>query len=384
MSLREESHRRTAWSALVSASLAAALLFGGSEPALASHVGCGDTITTDTTLDSSLLNCPNNGLIIDGDGVTLDLRGYLVQGDLAPTPSCDPGPCDVGVAIEGHSRVEVTGGSIRAFGVGILAFRARYTRVVRVGARRNSEFGLLLASASRSVVKGSDFSQNLAPEGDGIGLFGTHRTRIARNTIFSNAGPGIHLGDARRNRIGDNRMADNAPSMLVEGSHNRIRGNRILRGAGIIVGPPGHRNRLIANDVIEAVDSIAIESGRGNRLRRNRVTRAQGAGIRLGLRRPPIGGSKTLVRNNLVRGTRGDGFLVHAEDSRSNLRGNLAIRSSDDGFDVRSRSAQLANNRALDNRDLGIHTVTAAVDAGGNVARGNGDARQCVGVACDP
>jgi hypothetical protein len=40
--------------------VAGATALGGGR-ALASHVSCGDTITADTTLDSDLADCPNNG-----------------------------------------------------------------------------------------------------------------------------------------------------------------------------------------------------------------------------------------------------------------------------------------------------------------------------------
>ena len=47
----------------------------GAGPAAASQVSCGDTITADTTLDSDLVNCPNNGIVIGADDITLDLDG---------------------------------------------------------------------------------------------------------------------------------------------------------------------------------------------------------------------------------------------------------------------------------------------------------------------
>ena len=37
---------------------------------------CGDTITADTTLDSDLVDCPNNGIVIGADDITLDLNGH--------------------------------------------------------------------------------------------------------------------------------------------------------------------------------------------------------------------------------------------------------------------------------------------------------------------
>ena len=58
----------------------------GGGQALASDVGCGDTITTDTTLDSDLVNCPNNGIIIGADNITLDLNGHTIDGDAAGRP----------------------------------------------------------------------------------------------------------------------------------------------------------------------------------------------------------------------------------------------------------------------------------------------------------
>jgi hypothetical protein len=52
--------------------------------ALASRVGCDGAITTDTTLDSDLVDCPNHGIVIGADGVTLDLNGHVIEGDGAP------------------------------------------------------------------------------------------------------------------------------------------------------------------------------------------------------------------------------------------------------------------------------------------------------------
>src|SRR5215216_7509934 len=68
----------------------------GSGQALASHLRCGDTITTDTTLDSELVNCPNNGIVIGADNITLDLNGHRIDGDGELTEDCAE-ICDTGV-----------------------------------------------------------------------------------------------------------------------------------------------------------------------------------------------------------------------------------------------------------------------------------------------
>jgi len=75
--------------AMVLALVVAGFTVVGGGQALASHVGCGDTITTDTTLDSDLVNCPNNGIVIGANNITLDLNGHTIDGDGAPV---DPAP----------------------------------------------------------------------------------------------------------------------------------------------------------------------------------------------------------------------------------------------------------------------------------------------------
>jgi hypothetical protein len=53
----------------------ALLLMVGTGQALADHVECGEVVTRDTTLDSDLIDCPANGIVIGADDITLDLNG---------------------------------------------------------------------------------------------------------------------------------------------------------------------------------------------------------------------------------------------------------------------------------------------------------------------
>ena len=68
---------------LTALALALLLALGGSQ-ALANHVQCGDVITQGTTLDSDLIDCPGDGLVIGADNITLDLNGHTVDGDGDP------------------------------------------------------------------------------------------------------------------------------------------------------------------------------------------------------------------------------------------------------------------------------------------------------------
>lgn len=65
----------------------------------------------------------------------------------------------------------------------------------------------------------------------------------------------------------------------------------------------------------------------------------------------PIGGTRTLVRRNLVIASGKDGYRLTKSDRGALLIGNVARRSGDDGFDIDSRSARLMRNRALGSHD---------------------------------
>src|SRR5581483_8341688 len=95
--------------------LAGVVASSGAEAA--SNVSCGDTITTDATLHRNLVNCPNNGIVIGADNVTLDLNYHTVDSDGSPAAGCDPNTefCDIGVLNEGHDGVTVVHGSVRQF-----------------------------------------------------------------------------------------------------------------------------------------------------------------------------------------------------------------------------------------------------------------------------
>ena len=67
---------RRSFLAMLALAFAGGLAFGAGQ-ASASHVSCGDTITADTTLDSDLLNCPNNGILIGADARVFDATARL-------------------------------------------------------------------------------------------------------------------------------------------------------------------------------------------------------------------------------------------------------------------------------------------------------------------
>src|SRR5436190_9655677 len=137
---------------LILAVLGVIALSGSSAHAVT--VSCGDTITTDTTLHKDLVNCPNNGILIGADNVTLDLNGHTIDGDGTPASGCNPVTdfCDFGVGFENHDGVTVKDGSIRQFEGGLGAFSTHHTRLLGLATSRNRFSGIGLGGDTRILV----------------------------------------------------------------------------------------------------------------------------------------------------------------------------------------------------------------------------------------
>jgi parallel beta-helix repeat protein len=367
--------------------LAGVVVSSGAEAA--SEVGCGDTITTDTTLHHNLTNCPNNGIIIGADNITVDLNYHTIDGNGKPAGGCDPQKdfCDTGIVNFGHDGVTVMHGSLRGFDAGVNVFGPlRHNRLLDISSR-NRVVGISLFRASRTLIQNS--SGNHSSSGPdafaGLGVFNSDHVRVLHNSFRHNATDhAMVVSESPNNVIKGNRFSRNSgEGLLIESSkRNRISRNRLVRnGAGITLGPGSH-NVIKRNHVFRGRDGIRIEKGHDNLVADNVVSHARRAGIRLGIPHPFLGGAHNTVRGNLVKGSRVDGFLVNKKDNHSLLKGNTARGVGDDGFDIQSRTTNLARNRARRNGDLGIAAVFGVIDGGGNQASGNGDPRQCINIAC--
>ena len=363
----------------------------GADPAFANHVSCGDRITADTTLDTDLVNCPNHGIVIAADGITLDLNGHLVDGDGTPAADCDQRkePCDFGVFNDGHDGVTVMHGSVREFAAGVLfgtaSGRARDNRVLGVSATRNQFAGLGIFSQVGGLVRNSSGVGSLDGDGVGLALADSHHVRIVNNSFRHNPHNGINTGErSRRNLIRGNVFSRNADEgILMEGGARfRVTRNRLVRNGGGITLGPSNRTVVAQNSIVGGSDGIRVEKGHDNLVAANLVVGTRHVGITLGIHDPFIGGANNVVRGNVVRRSRVDGIVVVQKDRHSVLIGNLVTRSADDGFDVDSPTTTLTRNEARRNGDLGIEAVFGVIDGGGNVARHNGNPAQCTNIFC--
>jgi hypothetical protein len=381
---------------LVLALVVAGLTVLGAGSALASHVGCGDTITADTTLDSDLVNCPNNGIVIGADNITLDLNGHTLDGDGQLTEDCgDDEICDDGVVNDGHSGVTIEGGSVREFALGVLVVGARHNRLLDLSVTRNMFPGLVVANSPRAQVERNVVAANgLHTDEAGVVLFAAPHSRIARNSILDNGDIGLFSQVANDTVFERNLLSGNPEAgMLIEGDRNLFRHNRLSRnGEGITVG--GDRNAIIRNDVSDSRAGLPgeggglgvfVAAGRDNLVERNIVVRTDRAGIQVSLLPEELEGGppavNTVVRRNHLRSNQ-DGVFVQTTARGTRIEGNHAVGADDDGIDVDSPATTLIGNHAVHNGDLGIEAVPGVTDGGGNHAAANGNPAQCTNVAC--
>jgi parallel beta-helix repeat protein len=288
--------------------------------AASKRLSCGDTIITDTTLHRNLVNCPNNGIIIGADDVTLDLNGHVVGGDGTEFAGCPEDEfCDVGVLNDGHDGVTLMDGWVRDFAFGVLVVSARHNRVVDLTVSRSDGTGIILFRSSRNRVVGNSAHANgLQLDQGGISLNRSHHNLVKRNALRRNGDLGVFMEKSDHNHIRKNRMARNPEGgIIAEGDGNVFSRNRLTGGDGVLI--------TIVNRGEKAV---------GNVVRRNYVRGARRAGIAVD--RVP---KRTTLRRNRVVGAGGDGIIIGGPTTK--LIANRAVRNDGDGIDARSRSTKL-------------------------------------------
>jgi parallel beta-helix repeat protein len=381
-------------------------------------VSCGVTITSDTKLDGDLVDCPNNGIVIGADNITLDLNGHRIDGDGELKKDCDE-ICDIGVLNDSHTGVTIEGGSVRDFAAGVVVFGASDNSVRHLSVSRNVFPGMLLADSPRARFEHNTLAGNglagiyifespdllfehnavaangLDTDQAGVDVFASPHSRIAHNSISANGDIGV-FGSETEHVVFDGNVVTDHPEagFLIEGSHNAFTDNRLSRnGVGIDAGGDGsviarnHVSDLAAGPPDEPGGvGIWVGGGDGVVVEHNVVERAERAGIFLSQCPAELEGclgpANTVVRNNQLRDN-ADGIFVWSSAEDTLLVGNHAVGSEDDGIDVDSSSTTLAANHAFHNGDLGIEAVVGVTDGGGNKAHGNGNPAQCTNVACN-
>ena len=363
----------------------------GAKPAAPS---CGDTITVSTKLVADLVDCPNNGIVIGADNITLDLNGHVIDGDGAEFSDCPPDEaCDIGVVDFDHRGVTIKGGTVREFTFGVLMVGATHSRASRVVLKDHLFSGLLVAESSRSEIDRLTVSGNgLTTDQAGIDVFDSHHLMLTGNDVFANGDIGFFVSGLDDGRFEGNSLADNPETgiLLDRGNRNAFSSNRFSNnGDGLVISGDGNtaRDNRLSGPLDcpgECGFGISLEGGTGNLVERNVVLGYHQAGIRAAAFEefggPPTAGNT--ISGNVIRGPAVDGLLVESTATDTVVEQNTAVRAGDDGIEIDNAAATLTRNLAARNGDHGIEAIAGVTDGGGNRAMANGNPIQCVSVAC--
>jgi parallel beta-helix repeat protein len=163
--------------------------------ASATHVQCGDVITTNTTFDEDVFcTGPTDGLIIGASRITLDLGGFDLVGDNGST----------GILVDGRQAVTIKNGGVTQFQLGVSLF-----------------------DASRGIVDSLDLSQMNV----GIVVEDSNAVELRLNSL--SAAGGINLQNANRTFVFDNSVGNGVGSgYFIEGSGNKLIDNAAIANNG--------------------------------------------------------------------------------------------------------------------------------------------------------
>jgi parallel beta-helix repeat protein len=368
---------------------------------------CGDTLTHSVKLTRSLTDCPDKGLLIGADGITVDLNGHTIDGTVTQLADCDVPPFGpAGITAGGYDRLTIKNGTVQqffaGFGAGSETTGMSDSTLRALTARDNRFAGISMGSRTghndgNRIVHNQLYGNGC---GDGIALNTASGNLVAHNRSHDNHG-GIFVCCSQHNLVRDNLIrhnAENGITLCCDGRENRVEGNEVTDNAnnGIIVFFNADGTLIRGNHVARNGDDIVLDEGVSDTtVAHNLVTDALGCPFC----DPPTGfgivlaadANDNTIAGNVVARTKEDGIRIQDVDpadpenpvpTGTTLRGNLVTHAGHDGIRTDSAAAVLTRNAAYVNHDLGIEAVPGATDGGGNRARRNGNPAQCVGIAC--
>ncbi len=188
----------------------------------AASAACGDTVTGKVVLDGNL-SCTGNGLVVGADKVTIDLNGFMIEGD--------GGAGDVGIDDgAGFDQVTIKNGTVAGFDTCVsIGGDAQKTKITDVTAFGCEHDGFDLGDSDVGTVKGC-FADGNSEKGFDVGPGGTGN-KIEKSAAVGNGGAGFEISgtgntlkkvDASGNNQGINLLA---PGNTVTGCTAYRNGN---------------------------------------------------------------------------------------------------------------------------------------------------------------
>ncbi|MFP5316687.1 MAG: right-handed parallel beta-helix repeat-containing protein [Acidimicrobiia bacterium] len=275
---------------------------------------CGATVTESITLTADIGPCPDYGLRVGADNITIDLGGHRIFGTASPRDGA-------GVFLFRRSGVTVRNGTVEFF-----------------------DAGVAIEGGSGNAVRDMTIQHNIgglrAFYGDGVAILSSTNNVVAKNIVRNNGGfSGIGLYTLVD---GDHPRATEGPATGNQIVDNQVLDNRAARNEGPLSSTdndgirlePNTSGNLVSRNLVRnsGLDAIALFSGASHNI--ITLNNVQGSGM-----------YRTSVR-------RGNGIIVFPRGTGNLIEGNTAWGNADNGILLQGPTA-------------------AAPGATGNTVRGN-------------
>ncbi|MBI4176711.1 MAG: right-handed parallel beta-helix repeat-containing protein [Candidatus Aenigmarchaeota archaeon] len=214
------------------------ITIGGDFGPLVKVLGCGSTITGNTTLTMNL-NCTSGGLIIGGNGVTLDCQGHAITG----TGGFGSAGIDIGI----YNYTTIRNCSIVNFYYGVASLG--YSENILSNTLNSNDFGLYMYSDAHLIE-----NNRIMESGDGIAVSGNGIT--IRNNDISGSSYAIRVQSGVNNLIHGNNVTGSSIAgiqLFLSASNNTIQNNKITQNSiGILTDNsfPAPSGNLIYNNIL--------------------------------------------------------------------------------------------------------------------------------------
>ncbi|MFH1290541.1 MAG: NosD domain-containing protein [Nanoarchaeota archaeon] len=217
------------------------ILFAG----FASAINCGDTIAEDITLTEDLLNCPEDGIIIGANDITLDCDNHLITGSGE----------NHGIYLGYRDRVTIKNCKVQNFNIGIYLLRSSENTVSDNELKSNAYSGISVRQNSdNNIISGNNLinnsfngiivvhtsnnnvlSENTANKnGHGISvIYYSYNNTLSRNTLNKNSCGIILDHEAESNVVSENTANNNRHcGILIVSSFSNVLTDNTLNNNG--------------------------------------------------------------------------------------------------------------------------------------------------------
>ena len=187
----------------------------------AAHVSCGDSITSDTVLDSNLIDCPSDGIVIDDDNVILDCNSRSSSGSGS----------DGGIVISGNG-VTIENCEIFDFRFGIRTDGTNNHHIISNISHNNNNTGFRFSDSNSLTFTGNTSHSN---RNHGFRLSNVDDSTFTGNTSHNNGSNGFRISNGSNgNTFTGNTINDNSNRgfLLISSSSNQILLNTISQNNG--------------------------------------------------------------------------------------------------------------------------------------------------------